>query len=114
MTIEEYQKLGEPQQLHALMRAIHALNQCDDIDIYRERDFGHERKTGENVAHWELSGVVSRMRVSAHGRDLAKVLIEAGHAAESLSDQDYQHRAQRRAAALAKLNPEDRAILGLA
>ncbi|HEX2656104.1 MAG TPA: hypothetical protein VHN11_20980 [Xanthobacteraceae bacterium] len=113
MNVEDYQRLCHEKRASELLRTLTRLEAFPCVDIHRERDYHVEGATGEDTAQWEVHISAGRKRIEVKRADLGHAIIEAAHQAEEIATAEWQQREAQRTAALAKLSPEERKLLGV-
>ena len=96
-----------------LRNLITDLRKYDCVDIHYEADSVASDLAGEQVGDWHVTIETSRKTVRTKCDDILNALWFATTLAESIDNEEYIQRVNRRNAALAKLSPEDRLALGI-
>ena len=116
MTIKDYKALPTDQRNTALRNALNSLSSFEHVEIFRERDHHVEHATGEDTVPWTvcINGTFSSQpRIEVKDDALEDAIIQAEHEASEVDGAEYQKQQANRYAALAKLTPEERRLLGL-
>lgn len=92
-----------------IRNALVSLDQYACVDIHWERDFAASEATGENVGEWEVLIESGRRRVTAKHREITNALWYA----LKVADAAYEARQAARQAALNKLTPAEKQLLGI-
>lgn len=85
----------------------------DCVDIHWEVDHAASEASGETVGTWDVHIEAGRKRISAKHPELLPALWYCATVADAASTAAYEAREAAREKAMAKLDPEDRKLLGL-
>jgi pantothenate synthetase len=89
------------------------LDQYACVDIHWECNHAVSEATGENVGEWEVAIESGNRRVTAKHREITNALWYALKVAEAQADAAYEARQAARQAALNKLTPAEKQLLGI-
>lgn len=89
------------------------LDQYSRVDIHWERDYAASDAAGENVGEWNVIIENGPRRVTVNHPELTNALWFVTEVSNAQSIAAYHAREESRKAALAKLTPEDRKLLGV-
>lgn len=96
-----------------IRNALVSLDQYACVDIHWERDHAVSEATGENVGTWEVLIESGNRRVKAAHREITNALWYALKVADAQADAAYEARQASRQAALNKLTPAEKQLLGI-
>lgn len=90
------------------------LDKHSSVELYWENDNATSNATGERAGEWVMTiHAGQNVRITGRHEDIEKVLWYVTTLAENADDEAWKKQQADRAAALAKLTPEDRKILRL-
>lgn len=96
-----------------IRNAIVTLDQFSCVDIHWERDIPASDATGENIGEWDILLAAPGRDIKVKHPEITNALWYALQIAEAQTDAAHQAQQQARAAALAKLTPAEKQLLGL-
>jgi len=96
-----------------IRNALVTLDEFHCVDIHYERDFSASDAAGKNIGTWEVYLETNGRQVKAKHPEITNALWFALQISEAQTDAAYQAQQQARTAALAKLTPAEKQLLGL-
>lgn len=100
-----------PNGLRNLLLTLHTYSY---VDLHWERDWETGRHTGETEGYWNMAlSTAHGKRLAASHRNIENVLWYVTTLAEAADSEAWQKQESDRKAALAKLTPDDRRLLGV-
>ena len=98
---------------NAVRNCVVTLDQYSCVDIHWERDHDASEATGENIGEWEVFIEDGNRRFRAKHPELTNALWFVTQIEDHANTAAYQELLKKRSAALSKLTPEEKSILGI-
>lgn len=100
---------------HALRNILVTLNQFSAVEIHWENDNAESNRTGEPAGEWQVEiRTAHGKRIKGKHEDIENVLWYVTTLAEQAESEAWKKQDAVRAAALAKLTPEEQRVLRIA
>lgn len=99
---------------NAIRNALVSLHSHSYVDIHWERDHRSSEAADESIGQWDISIEVGKKIINVSHPEITNALWFAIEISDASRSQAYQEAQTKRAAALAKLTPEERRLLDLA